>query len=133
MSRENVDLARQVMDAISRRNVPLLAELAASEVEWYSFFAIGQEGGVYRGHEGTRRYMSDLTEAMEGVVAEVDDAIGVGDVAVLVGHIHSRGRGSGAVTTTPAGWMLKFRDGRLVCFRAFREPAAALEAVGLSE
>jgi hypothetical protein len=29
--------------------------------------------------------------------------------------------------------MLKFRDGKLLHFRAFREPARALEAVGLEE
>jgi hypothetical protein len=27
--------------------------------------------------------------------------------------------------------MVKFRDGRAVCIRAFREPEQALEAVGL--
>jgi ketosteroid isomerase-like protein len=50
---------------------------------------------------------------------------------VLIGRIHYRGRTSGIETETPAGWMLKFRDGRVVCFRAFREPERALEALGL--
>jgi ketosteroid isomerase-like protein len=133
MSQENVELARQVMDAISKRDVPRLVELSAPEVEWYSFFAIGQEGNVYRGHDGAGQYMSDLSDAMETGVAEVDDAMGVGDITVLAGRIHSRGRNSGVVTETPAGWMLKFRQRRLVRFRAFRSPEQALEAVGLSE
>jgi hypothetical protein len=29
--------------------------------------------------------------------------------------------------------MFKFRDGKVLCFRAFREPEQALEAVGLSD
>jgi hypothetical protein len=29
--------------------------------------------------------------------------------------------------------MLKFREGKLVCFRAFREPEKTLEAAGLRE
>jgi hypothetical protein len=29
--------------------------------------------------------------------------------------------------------MLKFRDGKVLCFRAFREPEQTLEALGLSE
>ena len=53
----------------------------------------------------------------------MDDTIGVGDLVVLVGRIHYRGRGGGVENATSAGWMLKFRDGRLVLFRAFREPA----------
>jgi hypothetical protein len=75
--------------------------------------------------------MSDLDDAFEVGLAEVDSALEVGDVAVLVGRIHYRGKGSGVESASPAGWMLKFRDGKLICFRAFREPEQTLEAVGL--
>ncbi len=63
----------------------------------------------------------------------MDDGLGVGDVALLVGRIHYRGKDSGAETETPAGWMLRFRRGKIVCFRAFRDPEHALETVGLRE
>ena len=62
----------------------------------------------------------------------MDSALEIGDIAVLVGRIHFRGKGSGVESASPAGWMLKFRDGKLLCFRAFREPEQALEAVGLA-
>ncbi len=133
MSQETVELAREVMKALSQRDLPRLIDFADPEVEWRSFFAELGEGGVYRGHEGTRRYLNDLSEAWEIVRADVDDALGVGDVALLVGRIHYRGRGSGAETETAAGWMLKFRQRKLLRFRAFRDPERALEAVGLSE
>ena len=77
--------------------------------------------------------MSDLADAWEIGTAEVDDALGIGDIALLVGRIHFRGRGSGVESALPAGWMLKFRDGKVLRFRAFRDPAQALEAVGLAE
>jgi ketosteroid isomerase-like protein len=108
-----------------------MVALSQPDVEWHSFFALGQEGGMYRGHDGTEQYIRDLGDALESSVAEVEDAIGVGDVVVLIGRIRSRGRGSGAETDTPAGWMLKFRDRRLARFRAFREPGRALESLGL--
>lgn len=54
-----------------------------------------------------------------------------GDIAVLVGHLRYRGKDSGVEADTPAGWMLKFRAGKLLRFRAFRDPERALEAVGL--
>ena len=132
MSHDTVGLAREVMNALSRRDVPRLIALADPEVEWRSFFAIG-EGGVYRGHDTTRRYLNDLDDAWEIVRADVDDALGVGEVAVLVGRIHYRGKASGVETESPAGWMLKFRDGKVVCFRAFREPEQALEGVGMRD
>jgi len=132
VSQENVDLARQVMDALGRRDLAAVIAFADPEIEWHSFFAeVGEEGGVYRGHDGTRQYMSDLDDAWEIVRADVDDVVGVGEVAVLVGRIHYRGKASGIETSTAVGWMLKFRHGRVVCFRAFREPEQALEALGL--
>ena len=133
MSQENVELAREVMDALSRGDHARLVALADPEVEWRSFFAELGEGGVYRGLEGMRRYVDDLADAWEIVRADVDDEVGVGDVVLLVGRIHYRGKGSGAEDETPAGWMLKFRQGKVVRFRAFRDPEQALEAAGLSE
>ena len=133
MSQENVELALAVMEALGRRDAERLIALADPEVEWNSFFAIGQEGGVYCGHGGTRQYVHDLSDAWETVGAEVDGGVGAGEVAVLVGRIHYRGQGSGIETETAAGWMLQFRGERLLRFRAFRDPDQALEAVGLSE
>ena len=133
MSEETLKLARDVMGALSEGDFARLVALADPDVEWRSFFAELGEEGVYRGIDGMRRYVNDLSEAWEIVRADVDDGVGVGDVAVLVGRIHYRGKGSGAEDATPAGWMLKFRQGKVIRFRAFRDPEKALEAVGLSE
>ena len=135
MSQENVELARTVLDALAQRDVSRLVDLSDPDVRWHSFFAevaFGRGGG-YSGHDGIRQYVSDLDDAWEIGRAEVDDALEIANVAVLVGRIHYRGKGSGVESASPAGWMFKFRDGKLLCFRAFREPEQALEAVGLSE
>jgi hypothetical protein len=132
MSQENVELAYKVLHTLGTRDASALISLSDPEVEWHSFFALG-EAGAYRGHEGTRRYMSDLSDAFETARADVDDALGVGNVVVLVGRLHFRGKGSGVESEVPAGWMLKVRDGKLLRFRAFREPEQALETLGLSE
>jgi ketosteroid isomerase-like protein len=131
MSQETLGQAKRVMDALSRRDLSRLLSFADPEVEWQSFFAELGEGGVYRGHDGTREYLSDLDDAWEIVRADVDDGVAVGDVAVVVGRIHYCGKTSGIETESAAGWMLKFRGGRVIRFRAFREPEKALEAAGL--
>ena len=133
MPGQTVELAREVLKALNERDPASLISFADPEVEWHSFFAELGEGGVYRGHDGTRQYLSDLSDAWEIVRADVDDALGVGDVAVFVGRIHYRGKGSGIETETRAGWVLKFRHGRLTYFRAFREPEEALAIVGLRQ
>jgi ketosteroid isomerase-like protein len=133
MSQENVELAREVFDAVTQQNLSRLIDLTDPEVEWQSFFALGEAGGVYRGHSGIQRYVSDINDAWELVHPDIHDGVGVGSVVVLVGQIHYRGRGSGVQTESPAGWMLKFRNGKVLRFRAFRDPEQALEAAGLRE
>jgi ketosteroid isomerase-like protein len=135
MSESTTELARALMAMLSRRDEEGLLAATHPEVEWHSFFAELGKDGVYRGRDGTRAYMRDLNESWEIVRADIDDGIEVGDLALLTGRIHYRGRGSGIETETAAGWMLKFRDGKLLQFRAFREPdlAEALEAATLSD
>jgi|SRR5437667_2748456 len=132
MSSENVELARQVLEAVTRRDLSRLIAFTDPEVEWQSFFAVGEEG-VYRGHDAMRKYVSDLDDAWEFLRPEVNDGVGVGDVALLVGRLHYRGKTSGVETESPAGWMFRFRNGKVLCFRAFREPEQALGAVGMLE
>ena len=134
MSQRNVELAGQVVDAVVRQDLSRLLELTDPEVEWGSFVArLGEKGASYRGHEGMRQYIRDISDAFEFLRPELDQSIAIGDVVVLLGHLRSRGKGSGAETSTPAGYMVRFREGRVVLMRAFRDPERALQAVGLSE
>jgi ketosteroid isomerase-like protein len=128
----NVELARRLMEIVSRPDADELVAMSHPEVEWRSFFAVGEEGGVYRGHDGIRRYLKDIDDAMVILRPEVEDTIAVGDIVVLVGRVHYKGRESGAESEVAAGWVLEFRGGKLISFRAFREPERALAAIGLS-
>src|SRR3954447_17147366 len=130
MSQENVRLAHEVIDAVERRDLEALINLTDPDVDWRSAFAVS---GNYRGHAGMRRYVKDMTDAWEVVRLDVDHELGVGDIVLFIGRIHYRGKGSGAEAESESGYMLKFRHGRVVCFRPFREPEKALEAVGLQE
>jgi ketosteroid isomerase-like protein len=133
MSQENVDLALAAVDAVARMDGDRLAELTHPEVEWHSFLAQLGEGGVYRGHEGMREYARDLRDAWEVFSGDVQGALAVGEIVVLVSQLRYRGKGSGVDTKAPAGHVVKFREGRIVHMRSFREPEAALEAMGLRE
>ena len=127
----NIELAHRVIDAVEERDLATLIELSDPAVEWQSAFVVSGTGGAYVGHEGLREYVDDMNDAWEVVRLDVDEEIGVGEVVVFVGHIEVKGKGSGAENQSVAGYMLKFDDGRLVRFRPFREPEAALEAIGL--
>ena len=133
MSQKNVRVARELFDAIRRQDWSRLIELTDPEVEWQSFFALGEKEGVYRGHSGIRRYVDDLKDTWEALDPTVEDELSVGAVVVLVGRIRYRGRGSGAESESPSGWSLTFRNGKVRRFRAFQEPERTLGGAGLPE
>lgn len=130
MSQDNLELAKQVMAALTRRDLETVLALADPDVEWHAFFAELGEGGVYRGEDGARQWLRDLEDAWETISVEVHDGMAVGDIVLLVGCLRYRGKASGVESEASAGWMLKFRDGKVTRFRAFRDPAHAIEAVG---
>ena len=133
MSQENVETARAAVNAVARMDLSQLLELTDPDVEWHSFLAQLGEGGVYRGHDGMRQYVRDLRETWEVFQGTVEDTFAVGNVVLLLSQLRYRGKGSGVDATSPAGYMVKFRGGRIVCMRSFRDLERALEAVGLSE
>jgi ketosteroid isomerase-like protein len=124
-----VEAVRDVLDAVARRDLERLLELTDPEIEWQSFFAL--HGREYHGHDGLRRYLLDLEEAFEYLRPLIGDLLDAGEVVVGLGRVQYRGRTSGVETESTAGWMFKFRRGKVLRFRAFRDPELALEAVGL--
>ena len=103
MSQENVRVAREVFDAVRRQDWSRLIELTDPEVEWQSFFAVGEKAGVYWGHSGIHRYVDDLKDTWETLDPTLEDELSVGAVVVLVGRIRYRGRCSGVESQSPAG------------------------------
>jgi ketosteroid isomerase-like protein len=133
MSQENVDMVRQIGAALGRRDLDLFLQLSHPSVEWQSSISVISEGGAYHGHDGVRQYMRDVDEAFESFEATVDSVLDIGDLVVAVGRLRYRGKTSGVETHAPVGWVYRFREGKVVYLRAFRDPERALEAVGLSE
>jgi ketosteroid isomerase-like protein len=130
---KNVQLVRTLLRAIGERDLPRLLELTAADVEWRSFFAALREGGLYRGHDGMRQYVADVSEAFDTMRPEIRDVLDIGETIVGVGQIHYRGRGSGLESDELAGWVFRFRGGRVAYFHAFREPDRVFARVGLAE
>jgi ketosteroid isomerase-like protein len=130
LAAENLETVRQVLDAVTRRDLERLLELTDPEIEWRSFFAVLRESGSYHGHEAMPRYIEDMHEAWEHLRVEFTDALELDEVVIAVGWVHYRGRASGIEDTERIGWMFRFLNGRVLRFRAFREPQRWLEALG---
>jgi ketosteroid isomerase-like protein len=133
MSRENAEVMRRMAAAVGQRDVATFLEVCDPGVEWRTSLSVISEGGAYHGHEGVRRYVSDLEDAFETFDVTLDDVLALGDVALAVGRVRYCGKASGVAQTERFGWVARFERGRVIYLRAFREPEQAIAAVGLQE
>jgi ketosteroid isomerase-like protein len=131
MSRENVEIVRRVYDAAMRRDTATLVDLYDPEFEWdtsrdaYWGPLVGR--GIYRGHDGLRRWFRELNEAWDSIEFFADELIEVGDKVISVNTGRGRGRRSGIdVEGTNAGvWTI--RGGKILRVVWFTTREEALE------
>jgi ketosteroid isomerase-like protein len=72
-------------------------------------------------------------EPFESLVIELERIAGTGDRLVSIHHVRLKARHTGIEMEGPLAYLYTFRDGRIVHFRSYRDPGAALEAAGLAE
>jgi ketosteroid isomerase-like protein len=89
---------------------------------------IGEE---YRGHEGIARAAARWAESYESLTVELERIVGHGDRLVSIHHVRSKARYSGIEEEGPVAYTWTFRDGKVIHFRSYRDPAEALEAAQL--
>ena len=93
----------------------------------------GQETTVYGGHEGIRQFIRDVEEVLPQIQVELLEIRDLGERIVASGRLQARGRASGVEVESPIGWIIEFREGRIIRMRDYRDPNEALEAAGLRE
>jgi ketosteroid isomerase-like protein len=124
MSEQNVEVARRSFAAFNAGDVESLVETGHPDCEWLPFRA-QLEGETYRGRDGVRRFFYDMQEAWREFQIEVMELREVGGRVLLVGHIEGLGRGSGVAVSVDAGFVMDFRDGRIVRVVSYSDPEEA--------
>jgi ketosteroid isomerase-like protein len=129
MSRENVDLALLMYEAFNRRDLDRFLAIMHDEVEIEP--RLGALEGDYCGHEGVRRWWSNLLDVLPDYTAEVEELDDLGEMTL--GQI--RGTAHGAASSAPVvetWWQsTSWRDGRCIWWRNFATEAEARETIGL--
>ena len=77
--------------------------------------------------------MRDLDEAFAEFRVEISEIRDLGERLVTIGHLHGRGKESGADVESPIGYVIDFNNGKAVRYRDYFDPKEALEAAGLEE
>jgi ketosteroid isomerase-like protein len=120
----NVEVVRRGLDAMRRWDVEALIPDCDPELEFVSL--VGQvEGRSYRGHEGMRRFVADLSEAWDVWRPEAEHFESAGDLVLATGRTHLRGKGSGVEIEFEWGQVFRLRDRKVLWSRIYADRAEA--------
>jgi ketosteroid isomerase-like protein len=133
MSRENVELARQVWAAYQTGGVDAISG-------YYALDAIVEDipelpdGRTYVGFEGAReRYWHFVRAWGDFNIEPVEFIDGGGDCVVVITAMAGRAPASGLSVEAPAVFVWEVRDREIVRDRVFMSKQAALKAAGLAD
>jgi ketosteroid isomerase-like protein len=133
MSEENVQLAKRMLEAFGRRDVDALLEITDPEV---AFFAPTGElvtgDAAYWGHQGIKDYFDDVSAAWQELGIVPNRYRSVGENVLVIGRVYGK-RTDGEVFNSPAQWVLRARNGKIVYGCVYTDKQEALRAVGLLE
>ena len=132
MSQENVEIVRGAFAEFERGNfwVPEVFDPNV-RVVWLSPIAGGEPESV--GLDAMTRTVKEWMESWEQVTTIAEQVIDAGDQVVVIAEWQGRGKASGVFTKWRYGVVWTLRDGKVISLISYTDPAAALEAVGLSE
>jgi hypothetical protein len=129
MSGENLDLALLMCEAFNGRDLDAFLALMHDEVEIEPRIVALE--GEYRGHEGVRRWWSNLLGFLPDSTVEVEALDDLGGVTLA----RIRGAAHGAASSAPlveTWWQLvQWSDGKCICWRNFASEDEAQGAVRL--
>jgi 2-(1,2-epoxy-1,2-dihydrophenyl)acetyl-CoA isomerase len=131
-----MDRIRATFEAFGRGDAEaIIAEGVDPNVEFKTAIApLQAPGGVYRGLDGVREWVADVTDAFEDPKAEIDELHDLGDGRYLgSGRYRGRGKESGAEFDIPIAWVWIVHGGLMRRFEAHRDRSAALDSLGLDE
>jgi ketosteroid isomerase-like protein len=132
MSRADVDFLREGYEALARGDMETFTTLSREHLEPDFEFHHVWDGRVFRGFEGTMKWLSDTRETWKDYSQEVEEIIELGDDVVVVLRISARGGGSGVPVAQELAVVWKFQDGRAIQARSFTSREDALEAAGVA-
>jgi ketosteroid isomerase-like protein len=118
--------------AITAYDVDAAVAVCDPEVEFLSLLAV--DGEAYVGHEGIRKYFSDVSSAWEEWTVDVHQTAVTPDGRVVIEMtMRARGRESGAPIAVFAAHIWTLRNGKLLRNEPYRERGQAVRAAGLEE
>jgi ketosteroid isomerase-like protein len=138
MAKDNFDTVRQVYARVLARGrmedpatSEILPELFDPEVHLRQMSALAGTAGDFHGYAGVVESGRETIRPFAELEFVPEEMQAVGDQVATVALVRGIGRGSGAPFEGRVGHLFTLRDGRVVRFEVFDDPAQAFNAAGL--
>ena len=131
MSQENVEIVKARYDAYNREDWDAFFKDQAPGFELDFSRAVGPWRGVF-GLDQIRRMVGEFRETWESARVEPHEFIEAGDLVVVPGTQHVKGRG-GIEVVVSATFVWTIRNGAIERVSMYQDKQDALEDLGLSE
>jgi ketosteroid isomerase-like protein len=133
MSQENVEIVRQLYEALNRDDVDGFLQLCAPGFEVRDLPEL-PDPSVAVGHDAVRAWWDQMfDDAFDELRFDPEEFIDAGDRVVVVNHGTARGRGSGADVEMHFSSVWTLTNGKAVKLASYSDRAEALEAAGLRD
>jgi ketosteroid isomerase-like protein len=113
----NAKLARRVIDAFNAHDLDGVLALSAEDIVVES--RLSQLEGAYHGHEGSRRWWSDLLGTFGDYGIAVDEIRTVGEGTIAYARAGATGATSSVPLVDPFWIAMLWQDGKLAWWRVF--------------
>ena len=132
MSQEDVEVVRQALDAMNRREIDRYLGHCTQDIVLRA--PTGPIEGEYRGSDGIRRYFAGIDDVAPNFRLDAD-SVNVVDDSRAIGRLRvtATGRASGVPIDLPVTTVYELVDRKISCICVCRDHDEALKAVGLSE
>ena len=130
-SSSNVQTVRRAFERWNAGDHTPPLEDVDPQIEIHSAIASAFKGEPFRGYEGIREWLATLDESFERWDVEIHQIRERGEIVVMLGVLHARGRGSGLELDLPTASVVEFRGGRAIRLRVFQDVDEALAFAGL--
>jgi ketosteroid isomerase-like protein len=133
MSQENVQMARELIEAWNLRDIDALLAAAAPDVEWTPAGPAAVERSVYRGREEIARGFESTWLGWAEFRLDESEIRDLGQSALWLGRAKMQGAASHVRLDQEWAILIVFTDRAVTSLRAFPAWRDALKAAGLEE
>jgi ketosteroid isomerase-like protein len=132
VSKEDLEIVRQLYECANRRDWDRMAELVDPDVEQPGTVGGLEERQLAHGLSEIRQLYERDEEAWREYRIEPEKLIDAGDQVVVFHREYQRGKSSGIELVSETAAVIDLRDGRIVRIQGYMDRTAALSAAGVS-